>query len=101
MTKKSRKPSGTSPAKKTAPRVQSTRAGSHAGRGFRYQDAAAAWLAVRCWNGDLPFGELTPEGRDDAELIGAEGSTFVQIKSRREHLGPYTPGEVAADILRK
>lgn len=98
MTKKSRKPSGTSPAKKSAPKVQSTRAGSHAGRGFRYQDAAAAWLAVRCWNGDLPFGELTPEGRDDAELIGAKGSTFVQIKSRREHLGPYTPGEVAADV---
>lgn len=95
--KKSKKLPAKSPSK-AGPKVQSTRAGSHAGRGFRYQDAAAAWLAVKCWNGDLPYGVLTPEGLDDAELSGSKGSTFVQMKSRREHLGPYLPGEVAAYV---
>lgn len=75
-----------------------TRAGSHAGRGFRFQDAVSAWLAVRCWSGEATYGAVVPEGGDDAELLGVEGSTFVQIKSRREHLGPYAPGDVAAFV---
>lgn len=77
------------------PRV-STRAGSHAGRGFRYQDAAVAWLAVRCWAGDLSYGGVTPEGLDDAELIGSGGNAFAQVKSRRDQLGVYACGDVAA-----
>ncbi len=76
----------------------STRAGSHAGRGFRYQDAAAAWLAVRCWAGDLDYGGVTPEGLDDAELIGSDGKAFVQMKSRRDQLGAYARGDVAAHL---
>lgn len=76
----------------------STRAGSHAGRGFRYQDAAAAWLAVRCWAGDLSYGSVTPEGLDDAELIGSDGRVFVQMKSRRDQLGPHGRGDVAAHL---
>lgn len=71
-------------------------AGSHAGRGFRYQDAAAAWLAVLGWAGDLHYGDVTPEGLDDAELTGVDGKAFVQMKSRRDRLGSYTRGEVAA-----
>ena len=86
------------PLSKTRSKVQSTRAGSHAGRGFRYQDAAAAWLAIKCWHGDLPYGGLTPEGLDDAELSDSKRTAFVQMKSRREHLGPYSPGEVAAYV---
>ena len=31
------------------PRWKQTRAGARAGRGFRYQDAAAAFLLVECW----------------------------------------------------
>src|SRR5918994_326887 len=76
-----------------------SRAGSHAGRAFRYQDAAGVWLAVRCWAGELPYGAVTPEGQDDYELCGAARTVFVQAKSRRDHLGPFPVGEVA-DVVR-
>ncbi len=76
----------------------STRSGSHAGRGFRFQDAASAWLAVRSWAGIIDYGGVVPEGLDDAELRGPSGSTFVQIKPRREHLGPYAPSDVAVFV---
>lgn len=95
--KKSKRPSAKRPSEVRS-KDQSTRAGSHAGRGFRYQDAAAAWLAIKCWCGDFPYGGLTPEGRDDAELSAAKETAFVQMKSRREHLGPYLPGDVAAFV---
>lgn len=74
----------------------SGRAGSHAGRGFRYQDAAGAWLAVRCWAGDLEYGSITPEGLDDAELSGIRGVAFIQMKSRRDQLGLYGTSDIAA-----
>lgn len=45
-----------------------SRAGSHAGRGFRYQDAVAASLALGGWAGQLPYGLVIPEGDDDVEL---------------------------------
>lgn len=76
----------------------SSRAGSHAGRGFRYQDAVGAWLAARLWSGDLPFGGVVPEGRDDLELVGAAAPTFVQVKSRRDGLGPFPPAAVAGYV---
>ena len=63
------------------------RSGSHAGRGFRYQDAVAAWLAVRAWAGTDPQGIIIPEGGDDVERRTSSGSAFIQVKSRREHLG--------------
>nr|WP_288454908.1 hypothetical protein [uncultured Pseudomonas sp.] len=72
-----------------------SRAGSHAGRGFRYQDAAGVWLAARCWSEELPYGEVVPEGLDDYELRGATRSALVQVKSRRDHLGPFSAGEAA------
>jgi len=75
----------------------STRAGSHAGRGFRYQDAVGAWLAVRCWTDLLPFGEVVPEGLDDFELVGDQPA-FVQAKSRRDGLGPFPKSQVAGFI---
>jgi hypothetical protein len=40
---------------------------------------------------------VIPEGGDDIELRG-EATSFVQVKSRREHLGDYTKGETVAHI---
>lgn len=78
----------------------SSRAGSHAGRGFRYQDAIGVWLATQCWSEDLPYGEVIPEGLDDYELRGATRSALVQVKSRRDHLGPFSVSE-AANFVRE
>lgn len=74
-----------------------TRAGSHAGRGFRYQDAISAWLAIEIWAGQREPALMIPEGGDDIELRGTT-TTFVQVKSRREHLGNYSESEVAKYI---
>ena len=74
-----------------------SRAGSHAGRGFRYQDAVSVWLAVEVWAGRRPAATVIPEGGDDIEMRGAL-TTFVQVKSRREHLGGYSAGEAARYI---
>lgn len=79
--------------------MATSRAGSHAGRGFRYQDAAGVWLAVRCWAHELPYGAVIPEGKDDYELSSSMGSALVQVKSRRDHLGPF-PAVVAAGFIR-
>lgn len=77
-----------------------SRAGSHAGRGFRYQDAVGVWLATQCWSEELPYGEVVPEGLDDYELRGATRSALVQVKSRRDHLGPFSVNE-AANFVRE
>lgn len=74
-----------------------SRAGSNAGRGFRYQDAVSAWLAVEIWACQRTPALVIPEGGDDVELRGEETS-FVQVKSRREHLGDYTAGEAVGYI---
>ena len=88
------------------------RSGSHAGRGFRYQDAVTAWLAVRSW-ADPPLGGIViPEGGDDVERRTGTGRRFIQVKSRRAHLGPLPvaeardhlvggllPGEVEEELL--
>ncbi|MBU0476310.1 MAG: hypothetical protein KKF62_19345, partial [Bacteroidetes bacterium] len=66
-------------------------------RGFRYQDAVSAWLAVEIWAGQRAPAILIPEGGDDVELRGEETS-FVQVKSRREHLGDFSEGETAGHI---
>lgn len=79
--------------------MATSRAGSHAGRGFRYQDAAGVWLAIRCWANELPYGAVIPEGKDDYELSSTIGSALVQVKSRRAHLGPF-PVAVAVGFIR-
>ncbi|MEE3660827.1 hypothetical protein V2I52_02625 [Brenneria sp. g21c3] len=76
----------------------SSGAGSHAGRGFRYQDAVGAWLALRCWSQELHYGAVIPEGRDDYELQGSTGSALVQVKSRRDHMGLFPISEVAGFV---
>ncbi|MCL8382942.1 hypothetical protein [Xanthobacter aminoxidans] len=40
---------------------------------------------------------MIPEGGDDIELRG-DATSFVQVKSRREHLGDYTESETAGHI---
>lgn len=70
------------------------RHGSHAGRGFRYQDAVAAWLCVRVWAGIDPFATIIPEGGDDVEHVSASGRRLVQVKSRRERLGALPIADV-------
>ncbi|WP_186415541.1 MULTISPECIES: hypothetical protein [unclassified Pannonibacter] len=79
------------------PAKGASRAGSNAGRGFRYQDAVSAWLAVEIWAGQRAPAIVIPEGGDDIELRG-EATSFVQVKSRREHLGDYTEGETVGHI---
>lgn len=79
------------------PAKGASRAGSNAGRGFRYQDAISAWLSVKIWAGQRAPAIVIPEGGDDIELRG-EATSFVQVKSRREHLGDYTEGETVGHI---
>ena len=73
-------------------------AGSRAGRGFRYQDAVGALLAVQCWTGASPFGAVTPEAHDDFDLIGAQDRAFVQAKSRRSEVGEFSLSDAAVYI---
>lgn len=57
----------------------------------------SAWLAVEIWAGQRAPAIMIPEGGDDIELRG-EATSFVQVKSRREHLGGYTEGEITGHI---
>ncbi|WP_306120703.1 MULTISPECIES: hypothetical protein [unclassified Roseitalea] len=98
MAKKTRGPNSRRDSKSSSkPTKAASRAGSNAGRGFRYQDAVSAWLAVEIWAGQRAPAIVIPEGGDDIELRGEETS-FVQVKSRREHLGDYTEGETVGHI---
>lgn len=85
------------PKPSSQPAKAASRAGSNAGRGFRYQDAVSAWLAVEIWAGRRTAAIVIPEGGDDVELRG-DATSFVQIKSRREHLGNYAEGETVGHI---
>ncbi len=76
----------------------STRAGSHAGRGFRYQDAVAVYFCAQEISGHAHHGSVFPEGGDDLELRSLAARTLVQVKSRRDHLGPFSPRTVASFI---
>jgi hypothetical protein len=74
----------------------SPRTGSHAGRGFRYQDAVAAELALRGWRRQLPLRRIVPEGEEDISLELTTGWLHVQVKSRREHRGDFDPAGLAS-----
>lgn len=76
----------------------STRAGSHAGRGFRFQDAVAVHLCVQGFVAQSEYGAVVPEGGDDLELKTGSLRTLAQVKSRRDHLGPFTARAAAAFI---
>ena len=57
----------------------------------------SAWLAIEIWAGQREPAVVIPEGGDDVELRG-KAKSFVQVKSRREHLGDFTEGETARHI---
>jgi hypothetical protein len=67
-----------------------SRSGSHAGRGFHYQDAVAAELALRGWRGELELRYIVPEGLEDISLQLETGWLHLQAKSRRSHRGDFT-----------
>ncbi len=72
-----------------------TRAGARAGRGFRYQDAVCAALAIESWAGTSAWTTVVPEGLDDATLHGSALQIRVQIKSRHDPRGEFTLKEIA------
>jgi hypothetical protein len=76
-----------------------SRAGSHAGRGFRYQDAVAASLSILAWSGASQYGLVIPEGEDDVELRSQAGRELAQVKSRRDHRGPFAAPDVGRYLL--
>ncbi len=57
----------------------------------------SVWLAVEVWTGRRRPATVIPEGGDDIEMRDAL-TTFVQVKSRRAHLGGYSTGEAARHI---
>jgi hypothetical protein len=72
-----------------------SRTGSHAGRGFRYQDAVAAEFAMRAWRGELALVRLIPEGLEDLSLDLQVHPLHLQAKSRREHRGDFREADLA------
>lgn len=49
-------------------------------------------------SGHAHHGSVFPEGGDDLELRSLAARTLVQVKSRRDHLGPFSPRTVASFI---
>lgn len=72
----------------------SSRSGAWAGRGFRYQDAVTALLALELWNGKLAALKIVPEGFDDISLESISVSTLIQIKSRNEQKKSFSNHEI-------
>jgi hypothetical protein len=61
----------------------SPKAGSNAGRGFRYQDLVGSLFVTRMYLGEAGFGLVVPEGSDDYEIRTANGLILVDTKSNR------------------
>lgn len=76
------------------PRWKQTRAGARAGRGFRYQDAAAAFLLVEQWNQGTTS-KLVPEGLDDLTLFVDGVETRIQAKSMHDPKGMFRALQLA------
>ncbi len=55
-------------------------------------------LCVQGLIGQSEYGSIVPEGGDDIELRGNGPRILAQIKSRREHLGPFTARAASAFI---
>ena len=77
-----------------------TRAGARAGRGFRYQDAAGALLAVEAWIGDEVWNAVVPEGVDDITLHGHECEIRAQLKARHDPQGTFSLTEAASFLAK-
>jgi hypothetical protein len=77
---------------------RSARAGAISGRGYRFQDAVAGYLAVLGAVGDLALESIYCEGLEDVTFETSEAMVCAQVKSRRPDLSPHSIGHVAADI---
>jgi hypothetical protein len=75
---------------------RASRSGAHAGRGFHYQDAVAAELAVRGLIGELSVRKMVPEGLEDVSIQLDTYWLHLQAKSRRGYRGEFPPGDLAA-----
>ena len=90
-------PGRSNPDKAAATRERAALGGARSGRGFRYQDACAAALAI------VGFVERTswtvsPEANEDITILhGASQVIEVQAKSRRDRKADLT----AADVIRE
>lgn len=76
-----------------------SRAGARSGRGFRYQDAVSAGLAVDAWSG-AGWTVVVPEGLDDITLHGCGCEYRVQVKARHDPRGTFSSLEVAQHLLK-
>lgn len=79
--------------------IKATRSGARAARGFHFQDMVGAWLSVRILGVQIDAHSLIPEGKDDLVLVGAAGEHLVQVKSRQEHVEPFSAAEIARLLL--
>lgn len=73
-----------------------SRSGSHAGRGFRFQDRVAAHMAILMWTGALPITAVVPEGLEDVSLETSTAPIHAQVKSRRPDQPALTVAGLAA-----
>jgi hypothetical protein len=90
---KRRKDKKAAPSESKAELWAASRSGSHAHRGFRYQDRVATEVTVE----HLVDGTLlavVPEGLDDISLETTQGAMHIQAKSRRAHRGPFSVSEL-------
>lgn len=82
-------------AEREAPKAElwsRTRSGSHAGRGFRYQDRIATELALEHLEAGTLV-RLVPEGLEDLSLETTSRPMHIQAKSRRESRGEFRASE--------
>lgn len=73
------------------------RTGSDAGRGFRFQDAVAALIAVQLWERNAP-GMIIPEGGDDIERRTGAQRDLISVKSRRHGRGLFRPSDIREHV---
>ena len=76
-----------------------TRSGARAGRGFHYQDVVGAWICSQILCNAMVVDRLRPEGAEDLSCEGPR-PWQIQVKSRQERVGDFSPGEVAAHLLK-
>ncbi|RSC27432.1 hypothetical protein EGT09_13795 [Pseudomonas putida] len=50
--------------------------------------------------GQLGYGSVVPEGGDDLEVRTASARTLAQVKSRRDHMGPFSARSVAGFVTK-
>ena len=77
-----------------------SRSGASAGRGFRFQDAAAAAAAVLCWAGRIQGNAVVPEGFDDFVIESGDGELYVQTKSKASEDREFSTADIAGVLAK-